>query len=95
MVRSFLPVEPGVHWDGHLEWQTVGGRQAVPEDNAGNEAALHSLPVLDGDIASVDERLLLGVPLGVDTRAASEEGDESLTPAGLAQRSKDGILEEY
>lgn len=79
-MRSFLPVEFGMHGDNELEGQTVGRGQAASKDDANNKATLDLWAILNGDIASLNESLLLGIPLAVDARAAPEERDESLGP---------------
>lgn len=73
MVRGFLPVEFGVNRDNDLEGQTVGRRQAASKDDANNKTTLEPFTILNGDIASFDEGLLLGVPLTIGAGAAPEE----------------------
>lgn len=63
------------------------GGQAVSEYDARDEAALDALSVLDGDVAPLDEGLLLGVALDVCSRAAAEERYECLVGLAWADRA--------
>lgn len=78
MVRRVLSVELGVHGWGNLEGKTMGRGQAVPEDDARDEAAGYALAVLDGHVAPFNDALLIGIAGALDTSTAAEEGYQGL-----------------
>lgn len=73
MVRSIPPAKLGVDRDGHLEGKSVSRSQSISENYACDESALDPLSVLDGDVAPVDQRLLLHVSLCVGGGATPEQ----------------------
>lgn len=73
-----LPVELGVNRNRNLERQTVRRGQSVAEDYSGNKPTLDSFAILDGNVAPLNEGLLLDISLVVCRRAASEQRDEGL-----------------
>ena len=57
----------------------MGRGQAVPEDDAGDEAAGYALAVLDGHVAPFNDALLIGIAgAAFDTSATAEEGYQRL-----------------
>jgi hypothetical protein len=78
MMRCVLLVELGVHWHRNLVRQTVRRRQSIFEDDSGNEATFNSFSVLDNDVTSINDGLLVGITLIVQPRAASKQRDQGL-----------------
>lgn len=80
VVRRVRSAKLGVHRHACLKGEAVGRREARPEDDAGDEAALDAGAVLNGDVAAVNQGLLLrvAVPLAVGRRAATKERDQRL-----------------
>lgn len=66
--------------DGHsnFEGETVCGSQSISKNDARDESTLDPLSVFNGDIASINERLLLNISLTIRCGAASEQGDQGL-----------------
>lgn len=69
---SILPVKLGVYRHGHLKGETMRRRQAVSEDDAGDEAARDAFAVFDGYVTAVNVCLLVGVSASFYTCATSE-----------------------
>lgn len=61
VVRRVRSAKLGVHRHARLKGEAVGRREARPEDDAGDEAALDAGAVLNGDVAAVNQGLLLCV----------------------------------
>ncbi len=78
VVRCILGAKFGVHWGCNLKGQAVSGSQATPEDYASNEAALDAFTIFNGNVAFVNQGLLLSVSLVVGGRATAEQRYERL-----------------
>lgn len=78
MMRCVLLVELGMHWHRDLVRQTVRRSQSILEDDSGNEATFNSFSVLNNDVTSIDDGLLVRITLIVQPRTASKQRDEGL-----------------
>lgn len=78
MMWRILPVELGVNWNRNLEGQAVRRGQSIAEDYSGDEPTLYPFAILDGNVAPLDEGLLLDISLVICRRAASEQRYEGL-----------------
>lgn len=85
MMWRILPVELGVNWNRNLEGQAVRRGQSIAEDYSGDEPTLYPFAILDGNVAPLDEGLLLDISLVICRRAASEQRYEGSDVEGTVE----------
>lgn len=67
-----------MRWERNFVWEAMSRGQTISEDDSCNKSTLHSFTIFYGDIAAVNQCLLLSVSLRIIACSASEQRDEGL-----------------
>lgn len=78
MVESLLLVELCMYGHADFKRKSVRSSQSISEDDSGNEAALDTFSIFNGDVAAVDDTLLVPFASRFYPRSAAEERGQTL-----------------